>query len=45
MRFIARLIWFVVAGIWLMLGYLQSVILGSRLIVTIPYWIVTPRRT
>jgi uncharacterized membrane protein YccF (DUF307 family) len=43
MRLILNLIWFVLAGIWLALGYLLAAILCFILIVTIPFGIAALR--
>jgi uncharacterized membrane protein YccF (DUF307 family) len=43
MRLILNLIWFVLAGLWLALGYLAAAILCFILIVTIPFGIAALR--
>jgi uncharacterized membrane protein YccF (DUF307 family) len=43
MRFILNVIWFVLAGFWLALGYLLAAILCFLLIVTIPFGVAALR--
>ena len=43
MRFILNLIWFVLCGLWLALGYLAAAIICFILIITIPFGIASLR--
>ena len=43
MRFILNLIWFVLCGLWLALGYVAAAVLCFILIITIPFGIASLR--